>query len=1048
MQMKKLLLFSVASLFFIGQLLAQKTITGKVLDEKGDPISDVSVTVKGTTVGTTSKADGTFSLVVPANGKILVFSSVNFGNQETNIGTQSTFSISMKSSDASLSEVVVTAYGIRRDKKTLGYSTPVISAEDLTAVRNTNVTNAIVGKVAGVRTQGTGGSFTGSSILIRGYTSMTGSSAPLFVIDGVPIDNGGGGVALQNGASSSNRAVDLNPDDIQEMTVLKGAAATSLYGSRGAAGVILITTKKGKSKSKNNVDFNSSYQVVSVNRLPEYQNEYAQGTSVGVNTATSTVGIYNFNATTSWGPRMTGQTVTNFFGKPEILQAYPNNVSDIFENGFNRQNTVSFSGGSDKTTYRVSYNNTLETYVIARNRLNKNVLTVNLNSELTNKLTVSAYMSANNTSSIRTQQGNQLSNPVFRSLFTPRSYDLTNSPYYAANGDQLFFAGEDNPYWSIDNVRFNDATNRVLGNLGLNYKFNDWLNADIKFGADLQSFSSHGYDEIGARGGGNTSANGTGGVRDIKSNLMNINSYATLNAQKKIGKFNFIGTLGNEIFDNYSNSINIRSTGLAIRGFDQISNATVLFVPAVGTSQVRTIGVFADAVVEYNRWLSLNLKARNDFASTLAPGNRSIFYPAASLSSVMTDAIPSLKNKVLSFWKMHANYGVVGRAAPAYNTDNYAALGGAADGFGPTIVYPFNGFSGYTISNSAGNIKLKPEFTTEWEIGTNVRLLNNRITLEVNYYQRLLTDGLFPVPVSPASGVTSLFQNAGEIETKGTEITLGVVPIKTKNFVWSINANHTQFKSIVTKLAPGVSVITLAGFVTPNIRLVKGDEYGAIYGNKYNRDAQGRMILQTTGVNAGLPLPTSGVFNIGNSNPLYTMGITNTFTYKFFTLDVLFDIREGGALYSRNLADLRRNGAVVETADKPRFDKDNVTPLLNYQFTGVDVNGNPVNIPIRADQYWGNGGKYVAAEGFMVNTSWFRVREANLTMRMPQSVVDKTPFGNIEFGVFGRNLFLKARDYPHLDPEQNALGSSNIQGLEFNANPSTRTMGVNLRITL
>jgi outer membrane receptor protein involved in Fe transport len=415
---------------------------------------------------------------------------------------------------------------------------------------------------------------------------------------------------------------------------------------------------------------------------------------------------------------------------------------------------------------------------------------------------------------------------------------------------------------------------------------------------------------------------------------------------------------------------------------------------------------------------------------------------------VITDAIPDLKNSVLNLWKVRANYGIVGRAAPAYNTSNYAGLGSASDGFGPNIAYPFNGLAGYTISNSAGNIKLKPEFTTEWEIGTDINLFNNRVTIQANYYERKLTEGLFSVPVSAASGVTSLFQNAGEIETKGTELTLGLVPIKTKDFTWSINANYTQFKSIVTKLAPGVSVITLAGFTTPNIRLVEGEEYGAIYGNKYQRDNKGNMIIQTTGANAGLPLPTSGVFKVGASVPKYTIGLTNTFTYKHFTLDVLLDIRNGGDMYSRNLADLRRNGVTIETAALPRFAADNVTPLKNYSFPGVDASGNPVNIPIRADQYWGNSGIYSSAEGFMVNTSWFRVREMNLTMKLPQALIDRTPFGNVEFGVFGRNLFLKAKDYPHLDPEQNALGASNIQGLEFNANPSTRTIGLNLRLTL
>ena len=1035
-QMRKLFSLLAGFVLFIGAVQAQnRTIAGKVTDEKGAGIAGVTVSVKGSTSGTTTGSDGSYSFSAPSSAKTLVFSSVNFSTREQNIGSTNSVSVSLVAKDDALSEVVVTSFGIRRDKKTLGYSTPTISSEEITQVRNSNISNALVGKVAGVRTQGTGGSFTGSSVLIRGYTSVTGSSAPLYVVDGMPIDNGGGGTALQNGATSSNRVLDINPDDVEEMTVLKGAAATSLYGSRGAAGVILITTKKGKKKTKNSVEINTSYNIVQVNRLPEYQNEYAQGAN----------GAYlNANAS-SWGPKMVGQTVTNFFGNPEVLMPYPNNVKDFFQNGYNLQNSVAFSGGSDKTTFRVSYNNTRETYVVRTNELSKNVLTANLNSDVSDKLQISTFVSINNTQSNRSQQGNQLSNPLFRTWMMPRSYNLTGNPYYRPNGDQWYYGADDNPYWALENVRFNDEVNRFFGNVGLNYKFNNWLNANLKVGGDVQSFKAHGYDEIGTRGGGNTNSQTTGGIIDSRNYSRSWNSYFTLNAQKQFGKFNISGTLGNEIVDNYSQSLSVRSTGLSIRGFDHISNATVLNIPSVGTSRARTIGAFGDLNIEYDRWLSLNVKARNDWSSSLPMGARSIFYPAVALSAVITDAVPSLKSNVLSFWKMRANYGVVGRAAPIYNTDNYAGVGGAADGFGPNIAYPFNGLSGYTISNAAGNVKLKPEFTTEWEIGTDMRLWNDRIKLEVNYYERKLTEGLFSVPASAASGVTSVFQNAGEIETKGWEVAIGITPIRSKNFSWNINANYTQFRSIVTKLAPGVGVITLAGFTTPNIRLMVGEDYGVMFGNAYQRHANGKMILNTT---TGLPIPTSGVIKLGNTVPIYTMGITNTFTYKMFTLDVLFDIRNGGDMYSRNLADLHRNGVSIESAALPRFDKDNITPLTNYKFDGVDATGNPVNVPLRAEQYWGNQGKYVAAEGFMVNTSWFRVRELNLTMRLPQSVVDKTPFGAIEFGLFGRNLFLSSPGYPHLDPEQNALGSSNIQGLEFNANPSTRTFGCNLRLTL
>ncbi|MEO6071220.1 MAG: SusC/RagA family TonB-linked outer membrane protein [Chitinophagaceae bacterium] len=1036
--MRKILLLLIGVFVMCTQLLSQsRTISGRITDAQNMALPNVSVTVKGLNSGTVTNSDGLFSLSVPASATTLVFSSVGFTTQEVSIGNQNVINVSLKATSGSLQEVVVTSFGIRRDRKTLGYSTPTINAEELTQAKNTNISNALVGKVAGLRVSGSGGSFTGSSILIRGNTSVTGSSQPLYVVDGVPIDNSGGGTTLQNGASSTNRAVDINPEDIESMTILKGAAATSSYGSRAAGGVILIVTKKGRKNVKNSIEYNSSYNIVSVNRLPEYQNKYAQGVGGG----------YRNNVSTSWGPEIKGQTVTNFFGKQEQLQAFPHNVSDIFKNGYNFQNNVSFGGSSEKTTYRFSYGNTQETYVVRNNKLGRNNFTVNINSDVTKKLTVSSFINFNNTASRRTQQGNQLSNPVFRSYFMPRSYDLTNLPYYDSAGKQLYFGGEDNPYWSIDNVKYKDEVNRIFGNVGLRYNFTNWLNADLKVGTDFYSFFANGFDEIGSRGGGNTSPAGLGGVLEVRNNQRSLNSYLTLNATKKYGDIGLNLSLGNEMLENRTQTAQIIGRELTVRGFNQMSNAKT-FAPSVGSSKRRIVGIFGDFVIDYKSWVSLNLKARNDFVSTLAINSNSVFYPAVALSIVPTEIFAGLKSDFINQIKIRANYGKVGNAPGPYNTSDYLAQANPGDGFGPNILFPFNNQLGFTISNAAGNPLLLPEFTTEKEIGADISLWNNRITIEANHYQRKLTEGLFSVPYSAASGVTSVFQNAGILNTKGNEVALGLVPIKTNSgFVWTINANYTQFKTKVEQLAPGVANIFLGGFTTPNVRLVAGEEYGQLFGTRYLRDAQGRMILNATGANAGLPLATSGVEKIGNPNPKYTMGISNTFAFKGFDFSVLFDIREGGDIYSRNLADLRRNGVAKETAEFDRFDKDgNVT--RPYKFTGVDASGNAVNIPVTVEQYWGNSGKYVAAEGYIVSTSWVRLREANLTYRMPRSITDKTPFGNIDFGLFGRNLFLWTKEYKHLDPEQNALGISPAQGLEFNAQPATRTVGLTLRLTL
>ncbi|MGZ8510804.1 MAG: TonB-dependent receptor plug domain-containing protein, partial [Chitinophagaceae bacterium] len=616
--MRKLLVALTAFLLFAGELLAQKTVTGKVTDDQGNPIPNASVVIKGTSSGTVTKADGSYSLTVPADATVLIFTTVDMGSKEVTIGSETIINTSLKAEDKTMTEVVVTSFGIKRDKKLLGYSTPTIKSEDLTAVRNSNISNSLVGKVAGVRTQGSGGSFTGSSVLIRGYTSVTGSSAPLYVIDGMPIDNSGGGTALQTGATSSNRVVDINPDDIESMTILKGAAATSSYGSRGAGGVILITTKKGRKATKNSIELVSSYSTISVNRLPEFQNEYAQGagdyraTVAGAPNPNYLKAVLSNTQSTSWGPRIDGRTYTDFYGVTKPLQAYPDNVSDLFENGTGLQNSLSMSGGSEKTTYRISYGNQQETYVIKSNKLNKNNISINLSSDVTQNLTLTTQASYINTSSKRTQQGNQLSNPVFRAWFTPRSFDLTGSPYYTPDGKQLYWGGEDNPYWSIENVRYRDENNRIYGNLGLNYKFTPWLTSDLKFGTDFYSFFFHGFDNVGVRGGGNSNSATLGGIVENRSDIRNIGSYFTLNANKRVGDFGVSATIGNEFADNRSRALTNRSTKLNVSGFDHISNATTLFTPAVGSSRSRTVGVFGDIVLDYQSWLSLNLKARND----------------------------------------------------------------------------------------------------------------------------------------------------------------------------------------------------------------------------------------------------------------------------------------------------------------------------------------------------------------------------------------------------------------------------------------------------
>ncbi|MDI6047913.1 SusC/RagA family TonB-linked outer membrane protein [Flavobacterium yafengii] len=1033
----------------------EKTVTGVVTDAMG-PIPGANVIVKGTNRSTQTDFDGKYSIKTSA-GEVLVFSFVGMKEITANVGASSVVSVKMAQADNTLEEVVVTSFGIKRDKKSLGYSTPKIQAKELTAAKATNVTNQLVGKVAGVRVTGSGGAFTGSSIIIRGLTTFTGSNQPLYVVDGVPIDNSGGGASLQRGASPSNRAIDINPEDIESVVVLKDAASTVLYGSRGASGVIVITTKKGRKGEKSSITFDSSFNIGNVNRLPDYQNEYAQGLSgtltpaqIGSALVPNRSNSAGLMVASSWGPKIMGQTITNSYGQPEVLQAYKNNVKDFFKTSYNAQNNLSFTGGSEKSSFRLAIGNTKETYVIDNNNLSRTNLTFSGNTQMSEKLNVGANITYTNTSSQRTLQGNNLSNPLFRGYFTPRSYNLSGLPFENAQGQQLYAGGEDNPYWTIKNNLYNDKVNRILANFNAKYDFTSWLNADFKIGTDFYNLNSVGFDEIGNRGAGFVQGStNIGGLIESATNVHNLSQYFTLNASKKFNDFTLSGSLGNEFNNNYSFASQVTGLNLVIPGFANLSNA-VTYAPASSIVNTKLFGVFADVVLEYKNFLSVNFKARNDWSSTLSPENNSIFYPAVSGSFVLTEAFPAIKfGDKINLIKFRASAGEVGKGAPAYATNTYFAQANASDGFGPQIIFPYNGNAGFSLSNTAGNADLTPEFTKEIAFGTEMAFFNNRLNIDATYYERNTRNVILSVPVSAGSGVTNVLKNAGKLSTKGLEIAISGTPIKTQNFSWDLGANYTQYVSMVDELAPGVTNIFLGGFTTPNIRLVAGDEYGQIYGSKYQRNADGQMLISPT---TGLPLQTTTVEKIGNPNPDFTMGITNTFTYKNFSLYVLLDIREGGDQYSRNIADVQRNGVAAETAEFPRFAADNVTANTPYLYEGVYASGanagQPNTIQVNAQSYYGNTGKYIAAEGFIYDTSWFRVREMSFSYKLGSSLLANTGIKQFEVGVFGRNLFLHAPNYPHFDPEQNALGVSNAQGLEFNSLPNTRTIGFNLKVVL
>ncbi|WP_338871228.1 SusC/RagA family TonB-linked outer membrane protein [Spirosoma sp. SC4-14] len=1021
--------------------LADIDVSGTVtLKDDGTALPGASVLLKGSTnVGTVTDANGRFRIRVPEDA-ILVISYIGYITQEVKLNGRANLTIALETDAQQLSEVVVTSFGIARDRKTLGYGVSEVKAEQISKAPTTDLTNSLAGKVAGVQVTGAGGGFAGSNVTIRGFSTFTGSNQPLYVVNGIPLDNSNGssasngGNSVNTGVVNSSRISDINPQDIESINVLKGAAATVLYGSRAASGAILITTKKGKKGTNKQISFSTNTAVGTISRFPEFQNQYAQGSN----------GNYINNVAGSWGPLIQGQTVTNWFGQQETLQAYPNNIRDILQNSISSQNDLSFSGGNEKYDYRVSYGYSHETGLVPNNKLNRNNLSVNAGTQLTAKFRIATAFTYTNNISDRTQSGNQGSNPLWRGIYTPRSYDLTNMPYEDAAGNQLWFAAEDQPYWSINHIKNHQEVNRFFGNINLKYDILDWLQADLKIGTDVFTYATKGFDDKGVRSNANTSSAGAGGVLDRSEMTRNLNSYLTVTANRKLtNDLHLMATVGNEIIANYNSYIQDIGLGIVVAGFDNVKNF-LTFNPSSGITRQRTVGFFGDIVLDYKTWLSVNAKARNDFASTLAPGKQSIFYPAVAVSFVPTEAFPAIKSKVLSSAKIRANIGEVGKGASPYVINTYYGKASAGDGLGSTAVnFPFNGLAGYTYNNGTGNPNLTPEFTREIELGAELALFNGRLSIDGSVYRRDSRNLIFSVPVPSTSGFTSLVTNAGKLSTKGVELLITGNIIEKEKFSWESSINFTSFKSIVEELAPGVSNISIGGFTSPNIQLVPGQPYGQIWSNAYQRDNQGRMIIGSN----GLPKVTTNVQAVGNPNPKFTMGFSNTFNYGNFSLSFLFDFKYKGDQLSRTIGDLRINGVSAETAKYPRFNADG-TPNKPYVFDGVLDDGTKNNIGVTAQQYFSLQGKYVAWEGYVLDATYLKLREANLSYRFPSTLLGKGKFIKaLQLSVYGRNLFIYAPNYPDLDPEQNLLGVSNARGLEFGITPTARTIGGSLRAT-
>ena len=1047
--MRKILFGSwLLTLLFCLPVLAQDaTVSGRVTSsDDGTGLPGVNVQIKGTTRGTTTDVDGRYQLSVPAGAR-LIFSFIGYTSREVAVGNQSTVNVALTAGAQSLDEIVVTAQGIERDKRSLGYATQEVGGNILSQRSTPDLLNSLQGKVSGVNITGSSGAPGASTnINIRGITSFNGSNQPLIVVDGIIFSND---VNLtQNtlfGTQPSNRLADINPESIESVNILKGPAAAVLYGSRASAGAIVITTKSGRNQNnKTEVTVNSSYNVQDVYGIPKFQNSYGQGAN----------NLFTPTSNNSWGPAFTDvSSVTNTQGNVVPYQAYPNNVRDFYKQGSILQNSVNIASGDATRNYIIAVGNTLQKGIIPNSKFNRTNVQLGGESRLNNGLKISGTGTYVQTVSTGIPGGNGAS--TFGQITRiPRSYDLPNEPYQDVNGKSIYFTpSTNNPEWSVNNEKLDSQVDRFFGNFQLSYDIAKWFNVAYRVTGDTYTDRrkltlpiGSGRSPLGEVLQDNFFRNELNG--DLLINLKKDNLFLEgLNANL---------LLGNNINQRKNQESATDAASLTIPGFYNVSNGTVFTGSFETTTLRRLVGYYGQLSLNYNNYLFVELSGRADQSSTLPKANSTYFYPSASVSFVPTDAF-KVNSDVLSYAKVRASVARVGRDADPYLLNSVYVTSGYGNNLA-SINFPLSiggsSIPGFGISGRIGNNNLTPEFVTSYEAGVNLGFFRNRLSIDATYFDTRSTNQIFNVAISNSTGYDTRTTNVGELQNRGIEFVLNATPVRVSGFKWDVVLNYTLIRNKVVSIAPGVKSSTINGnsFIGIAPSIYEGYPYGVVVSTANSRvqntdqngqyyDATGQFVGQYV-VNGTTGQFAPGVPNsvISSPQPRYTAGLTNTFSYKGISLSVLTDTRQGGQLFSFGAVDAKSNGTLYVTGidrDQPR--------ILPGVIQNADGTFRPNNIQLPPQTYWGALGG-LASEAAVFDATVYRLREVALNYTLPKSLLGKTPFGSITVGISGRNLYFYAPNFPS-DPEINTQGAGNIQGLDLNGPPNTRNFGGNVRLT-
>ena len=1038
----------------------ERTIEGKVVDAQTNPIPGVNVLVKGTSQGTITDIDGQYRINVPEDAAALVFSFVGYETLEIPIGTQSIIDVDLTEDARQLGEVVVTALGVERETKALGYAVEEVQGTSITQARETNLVNSLSGRVAGVNVTGGSTTIGGSArITIRGESSLNiNKNQPLFIVDGVPINNnvvgssGSGNLETDYG----NGAGEINPDDVESISVLKGPNAAALYGSRAANGVIIITTKSGKNNKGLGVSVNSTATFENPLRLPDWQDQYGQGNRGAFSFVDGEGGGIADGVDESWGPRLDGQPIPQFDSPrnvpgfrggdvdvapdgstitPTPWRAHPNNVTDFFETGLTLTNNVAVSGGNESGNFRLSYTNLDQTGMLPNTDLRRNTVLLSGGYKLSEKLKADATVNY-----IRSRSDNRPSisygteSLMYLWVWYGRQINTDNLRDYwqpGLEGQQQFnynYNYHDNPYFTSYENTNGQAKDRLLGNISLTYDFTDDLSLMVRSGTDF-------YRELRDRKRAfSTQRFPFGMYREDNIFFEERNTDFLLSYNKTLDQVWSLGASfgGNRMDQTYEYN-ELVAPQLSIPEVYNFGNARVALQAQEFVDRKRINSLYGLINLGYQNVLFLDFTARNDWSSTLPEDNNSYFYPSVSASAVISDMVelPS----AFAFAKLRASWAQVGNDTDPYSLRNVY-----------NFLQPIGDFQRVTESSVIRNPNLKPEIVSSFETGTDLRFFSGRLGLDFTYYNMNSRNQILQIDVDRTSGYSKTVINAGEIRNRGVELMLTGTPIALSNgFRWDLSANWTRNRGEVVELTEGIPSYRIAGNRGATILAVPGERMGDIYGSVFQRH-EGQIVYSET----GFPLRTSDIEKIGNYNPDWMAGINNSISYKGFNLGVLLDIRQGGVIVSQttwigsNAGQLqgtvlgRENGLVGDgVVVTQRDESGNIT----------EVRPNDVVVSARDWNY-----QYFSREDNVEAAAWdasfTKLREIKFGYTFPNTLFGSTPFQDVSVSVVGRNVALWTQN-PHIDPENMSMsGGTLVPGVENMAYPTPRSIGFNLNFKL